>query len=215
MSADFKLDQREFNKGIDAALRDGTKTLPGVLNKAALTAIIGGKGVRGAIQRTPRADKGKIAAVPIQEVAGFVANRLRKKGIIIAYGGGKTRTTTRHAAGSTITAAEFRRAVAQEYARRKRSVAYTAGPGWSNAARAFGGRGVGVQTGFPRSEAAHGYGDKATISSLLAEIANTAPAADKIGRQALQDALDDVGRDMQQHALDKEFAAAMKKYSAK
>lgn len=214
MSADLKFDYRQLNAGIDAALRDTKKTLPGILNKASLTTIIGSSTVRGCIQRTPRADPGKIAGVPIEKVAGFVANRLRKKGISISYGGGKNRTTIKHAAGSTITAQEFRRAVSQEYARRKRSVAYTAGPGWDKAARAFGGRGVTRQSGFERSEAAKGYGDKATVSDLVAEIANTAPAADKIGRQALQDALNDVGRDMQQHALEKEFAAALKKNSA-
>lgn len=191
--SDFDFDTREFNAGVDAVLtacRD--KTHPEVLNRAALHTIIGGKGVQGAIQRTPRAN---VESITPEKVAPHVAKVLR-------YNGQK------------VTRAEFKRLVKKEVTRRKRSKGYTAGPGWSKAAQAFGGRGVRTQKGFPQSEAAKGYGDQATPGNLVAEIANTAPAAEIIGTKPLQDALNDVGRDMQEYAARK-HQQLFNKHSAK
>lgn len=178
--SDFDL--REFRQAIEAIGKATKKDAATILNRGGLTAIIGGKGVKGAIQRTPRADRGKINAVTPAQLAGAVK---RKNG---------NRKMTRE---------EWKAAIKAEKARRRRSISYTAGPGWHKAAVAFGGRGVKTQPGFPSSEAAGGSGNKATPESLIAELENTAPAAVLIGKQALQDALNDTARDMKEYAAKK------------
>lgn len=181
--SDFKLDLTEFRQAVREVMKGTKKTEAEILNRGALVAVIGGKGVKGAMQRTPKADRGKINSLSAKQLAGAVIRKAKEKGTW------------------PMKKEDFRKAINAEKARRRRSINYTAGPGWSKAAQAFGGRGVrGRQPGFEKSEAAKGYGDKATPSSLVAEIANTAPAADLIGRKALQEALNDTARDMVQHA---------------
>jgi len=187
MSADFKVDLSEFNRALKFVEKATGKDSLTLLNRAALHAIIGGKGVKGAMQRTPKADRAKINAVNDKVLAGAVAKRLKAKGIKVA------------------TADEFRARVKKERRRRIRSTGYTAFAGWSNAAKAFGGKGVrGVQGGFrTKAVARHGWGRKAKPVSLTAIIANTAPAAEKIGEQALQDAINDVARDLVEYGTRK------------
>jgi hypothetical protein len=178
--SDFDL--REFQQAIREVQKATPKTCAEIINRGGLTAIIGGKGVKGAIQRTPRADRGKINSLTPAQLAGAVK---RKNG------------------GKKMTRAEWDSAIKAEKARRRRSIAYTAGPGWHNAAVAFGGKGVRRQPGFPESEAAKGNGSKATAERLIAELENTAPAASAIGKKALQDALNDTARDMKTYAANK------------
>ncbi len=179
MSMTFDL--RGFTKGIDAVLDSTKKKLPDVLNKAGLTAIIGSGSVQGAIQRTPRAT---FAGMTRDKVAMHVAHRNRLQGIKMSRG-------------------EFSAEVTKEMARRRRAKGYTAGPGWSNAAKALGGRGVRTNERFPKSYAAKGGGTKASVEKLIATIENAAPAAVKIGGPALQAALDATGADMEQYAARK------------
>jgi len=181
----FKIDTREFSSALrfveQATGKDGTL----LLNRAALHAVIGGKGVKGAMQRTPKASKSKIQSVPIEALSAGVAVRNRKRGV-------------------KMTSAQFADAVKSERARRKRSSGYTAYPGWSKAAQAFGGRGIkGVQGGFGKSQARKGYGTKAKGFNPTAEIANTAPAIEAIGKPALQAALNDVARDLVEYGTRK------------
>jgi hypothetical protein len=178
--SDFDL--REFRDAIRQVAAASKKDEAAILNRGGLTAIIGGKGVKGAIQRTPRADRGKINSLTPAQLAGAVK---RKNG------------------GKKMTRTEWNSAIKAEKARRRRSIAYTAGPGWHNAAVAFGGKGVRRQPGFPESEAAKGNGSKATAESLIAELENTAPAASAIGKKALQDALNDTAKDMKDYAARK------------
>lgn len=181
----FKLDTRDFAKALrfveQATGKDGTV----LLNRAALHAVIGGKGVKGAMQRTPKASKSKIQAVDPQALAASVAVRNSRKGI-------------------KMTSEQFSEAVKKERSRRKRASGYTAYPGWSKAARAFGGTGVrGVQGGFNKSKAAKGYGKKGKGFNPTAEIANIAPAIEAIGKPALQAALNDVARDLVEYGTRK------------
>jgi hypothetical protein len=176
----FKLDTRQFARAVDFVVRETGKDFVDVVNRAALTAVIGGRGVKGAMKRTPRAEKAKIVAVDVKQIAAFVLKRARAKGVKL---------------GGRALAKEVRK----EYRRRVSSIAYAAGPGWHNAAVALGGKGVKVQAGFIKSQARHGSGSKARGGKLVAVIVNTAPAIEKIGVEALQDALADVSQDMISH----------------
>jgi hypothetical protein len=178
MSDEFTLDLAEFERAIIFVLEHSNKTEPEVVNRAALTTIIGGRGVQGAMQRTPKADAQKIKAQLTGELAErIVEARARKQGL-------------------KLTRQQIKKLAAQLIRQRVSAAGYTRGPGWTPAAQAFGGRGVRTQPRFGKSVARFGYGHKASPSQLVAEIANFAPAADKIGRDALQDALNDASRDM-------------------
>ena len=181
--SDFQLDTSEFSKAMQFVVEVTKKDSAEVLNRAALHAVIGGKGVRGAMQRTPVADKAKIRSLTPSELSASVARRNQ---------------------GKKLAPGEFALLVKRERARRVRASGYTAFAGWSKAAQAFGGRGVkGVQSGFNKSKARFGYGSKAVPSDLVAEIANTAPAAEKIGLTPLQSAINEVARDMVEYATRK------------
>lgn len=181
--SDFKFDLREFQQGMKDIASEGKTDEVAILNKAVLIAIIGGGGVAGAMKTTPKAN---LAGLDRKLVAGGVAEKLRRQG---RYRG--------------LSSAEFDRLVTEEMVRRKRSVGYTAGPGWDKAARAFGGTGVFRQSGFDRSEAAKGFGDVADERHMVAEISNSTPWAIHIGREPLQQAFDAVGQDMQRHHAEK------------
>lgn len=195
--SDFEFDTREIREAIKLYGEATGKDMVLVVNKAALQSLIGAKGVSGAVQLTPRADLAKIAAIPEAELRSAVITRAKKKG------------------QWPMTRQALAKAVRQERARRKRSRGYTAGPGWNKAVKALGGRGVrGVQSGFEKSEARKGYATKAKSFRLISEFVNTAPAAAKIGRAALQSALNNVARDMKAYG-EKKMAQTAAKYSAK
>lgn len=179
----FTLDETEWKAAAAFVIKATGKAEEEILNRSALHAVIGGKGVRGAMQRTPKADKAKIRALSSAELAASVARRNHGR----KFGPG-----------------EFARAIKKERARRIRSSGYTAFAGWSKAAQAFGGKGVrGVQSGFGQSKASRGFGSRAKSNDLVAEIANTAPAAEKIGFAPLQYALNDVARDLVEYGTRK------------
>lgn len=193
--ADF-IDMTQFRQAVREVLQDVRKDEVSIVNRAGLVAITGGKGVRGAIHRTPRASRAAIDAISPKVLAGVVIKKAKLKG------------------EWPLTSAEIKKRIKKERSRRKSSIAYTAGPGWHKAAVAMGGRGVrGIQSGFAESKAAKGGGTKATVQQVEAIIENTAPAADLIGRPALQAALNDTARDMIQHARAK-IGATLKRKSA-
>lgn len=167
------------------------------LNRAGLNAIIGGKGLKGAMHLTPKAVKSKIMAVPIGVIVHAVQLRRQRKGDT-----------------AKLTKDQWKVLIDKEYRRRWRASGYTAWAGWNNAAKALGGKGIkkGVNSGFPKSEASRGYGAHATIANLVAVIANTAPAIEKIGVPALQEALDNAAQDQIDYAQRK-MAGIMKKVS--
>lgn len=151
------------------------------LNRAALTAIIGARGVRGAMQLTPKADPAKIAAVPELLLRRVVLKRARL-------------------AGQTLTPVETASAIKKERAKRKKAHGYTAFAGWNNASKAVGGRGLKTTERFNKSDARHGTGRRASSNNMTAEIINTAPAAEIIGTAALQQGIDNAAGDLMAYA---------------
>jgi len=182
--ANFTLDTSRFEAAVAFVLDNTSKNLVEVVNRGALTAIIGGRGVQGAMQRTPRASQQAIMAVPIRFIAASAIKRLKEK-------------------QGRFTRKQLYHAIAVEYRRRVGAIGYTAYVGWNKAAMAFGGRGLGKRAASQIGYATKGYGIPAQPSNLTAVMVNAAPAADSIGRQALQDALNDVARDMIDHTYEK------------
>lgn len=157
------------------------------LNRAGKHTIIGSKGHKGAMQLTPVASKAAINRVPDRKIAGYVINKAKRTG------------------AWPLTSAQIRAAVKKERKRRRSSTGYAAFAGWSNAAKAMGGRGVkGVTSDFNKSEARRGYGKRATSkANLRVVLTNTAPAAERIGLKALQGGLDNAAKDLEEYAMKK------------
>lgn len=147
------------------------------LNRGALTFVIGAKGVEGAMQLTPKADKGAIRKLTDKELAPDVVAKLKKK-------------------GGKFTRKDIAEGIKKERNRRIRAAGYTAYAGWSNAAKAFGGRGVKGVTESKKKLARFGSGTKADPKRLAAELVNTAPAIELIGVPAAQKALDNAAGDL-------------------
>lgn len=156
------------------------------LNRAGKHVIIGSGSYPGAMQLTPKASRADIDKISDKQLTGFVVKRLKRTG------------------KWPVTNAALKILVQKERARRRRSVGYAAYAGWSNAAKAMGGRGVkGVTEDFSRSEAVHGSGSKATPADLEVNLVNTAPAAERIGFNALQSAIDNAAQDLTDYATRK------------
>lgn len=150
------------------------------LNRAGKHAIIGSGSGKGAMQLTPKADKAKIRGLDRKLVRGFVVQRLKAS----------------HR--WPLPSATVNQLVEKEIKRRLRGVGYAAYAGYSNAAKAFGARGLkGVNENFSKSEAKNSYGKKATRSKLRAEFTNTTPAIEKIGGPALQEGVDNAAHDLE------------------
>lgn len=187
----FKLDTREFKAAIEFVVKATKKDAADVVNKAALTVIIGGKGVKGAIQRTPKASIAEI----------------NRESAAVLY------STIRDNRGKHMSPEQIGIQTKAILARRRAARGYTAGPGWHEAAVALGGRGVKISERFDRSEARKGNAVKARSYSATAYITNTAPAIEDIGVRPLQDAIDDTARDMMEYA-NKKLAETFKKVQA-
>lgn len=202
MSSGLTLDTSKLEAAALFVEREVGRDCAESLNRAALSAIIGSGSGPGAMQLTPKADKGVIEALPYKKVAGYVARKLRKKGLL---GKGKGKTSNK----------QFRNNVRYEKIRRKKASGYAAYAGYNKAAKAFGGRGIGkgVNKEFEASEAARGRGKKASVGDLLAEIVNTAPAAERIGFEALQEGVNNAALDLIAYA-DKKMAQTFAKVNA-
>lgn len=201
--SDFTLDTREFFKALDQVVETFGKDAPKYLNKKAQSIIVGSKGHPGAVQLTPQASVEKIKAVPLRAVTARVIQRAKANG------------------RWPLSGEEIAKLVKQEYGRMKASIAYTRGAGWLKAASQLGANGVRSgkrgrpQKGFEKSKAARGYARKATKGNLMAILANAAPAADKIGRKALQRAVDGQAADMRAYAAQELLRKNFADHSAK
>lgn len=184
---DFKIDTRNAIDALNFVEKNVGRPVAVSLNKMALTFVIGAKGVQGAMQLTPKADRAKIKAVSDKQLAGYVAAKLRKSGKLAKRGAKREK--------GQFSTAQFKNAMRFERQRRLRAAGYTAYAGWSNAAKAFGGRGVKGVTESTKKEARHGYGKKASPERLLSLLVNTAPAIEEIGYPAAQKALDNAAAD--------------------
>jgi len=198
---DFTLDLSEFRASFNYIIREHKKDVGPYLNKKALNVLIGsGGGKRGAVHLTPEASRSKINAVTQRQLVGFVCKKARKHG------------------DWPLSREEILKRVEKEKKRRLSAIAYTRGAGWLKAAKDLGGTGfrgkAGPRPEFNRSKAAKGYGKKATVGNLAALLVNAAPAADKIGREALQTAVNNQVRDMEEYAA-REILKKFEKESAK
>lgn len=194
MKPAFQFDDKEFAKAVEFVEKATGRTARETINRAGLHVIIGGKGFQGAMQLTPKASKSAIRAIDKEAVRGYLAKKL---------GGFKGMTKGQIAA-----------LVVQEIKRRVRAIGYTAFVGWSNAAKAFGGRGLKGVTGSAKKLARFGLGRKATsTTNPEAVLVNTAPMAEKIGLTPLQKAITNVARDLVEYGtrrLAKTFKAVSK-----
>lgn len=171
------IDTRAVVEALKFVERTAGRPISQSINRAGKTFAIGAKGVKGAMQLTPKADKGAIRKLSDDELRGAAIKRLKAK-------------------GQDITKASIQSAIKKERARRVRASGYTAFVGWSNAARAFGAKGVKGVTPSTKKEARHGKGSKATPERLVAQLINTAPAIESIGVEATQQALNNTAADL-------------------
>src|SRR5580704_15411969 len=118
------IDTSEFERAVRFAFEESQKSIPEIINRGALVAIIGGKGVQGAMKRTPKASKAAILAVDVKKIARHVMFTHK---------------------GQKLTRAQIQQLIAKEYHRRVAAIGYTAHVGWNNAAIAFGGKGIGAR----------------------------------------------------------------------
>lgn len=203
MGQDFKLDTREFADAMREVLAEHKKDAPIYLNKKALSVIIGSKDHPGAVKLTPEAEKSAIEAVPRRKIAGFVIKRAKLAG------------------DWPLTSPEINNRITKEIKRRESAIAYTRGPGWLKAAKRLGGSGVKdgkkgqPHPEFEKSLAAKGYAKPATPSRLISEIVNTAPAAELIGFEPLQKAIDGQAKDMREYGAHDLLNKTFKKHSAR
>jgi hypothetical protein len=176
----LELNPSNLLNACEFVLRATGRSIPESLNRAGLHAIIGSKGYPGAMQLTPKATVAQINQIPDSAIRAFVIKKAKRRG------------------KWPMTRARVDEEVRRERKRRRSSVGYHAYAGWNQAAQALGGRGLrrGLNSMFPRSQAAKGYGSKATQGNLLAIISNRAPAIERIGVHALQTGLDNAGKDL-------------------
>ncbi len=173
-TATVTLDTRKFEAAVKFVFNNTRRALPEIINRAALVTIIGGKGVEGAMQRTRKAAAGSIRAVPPKAIAAYIAKKYPQQ----------------------RTKQQMTEAVKKEYKRRVAAIGYTAIVGWNRAAIDLGGTGTRKGSRAGKGYASMGYAIPASYGNYEAIIANTTPAAELIGAQPLQEALDATAADM-------------------
>jgi len=189
------------------------------LNRAALHVIIGSGAGPGAMRLTPVASKEKIRA----DLARSLGGKKASEGAKIyrnQYGTFSRRSSrSKGAAGDSllkyIALARLKRRGIHKpsneqiqalmnkiLSARLSATGYTAFAGWNKAATALGGRGLrGIDPQrFGHSEARHGSATKATPESLMAIIVNTAPMAEELGYEALQQGIENAAQDLLDYA---------------
>jgi hypothetical protein len=168
----FTLDTKQFEQAVKFVFENTRRALPEIINRAALVTIIGGKGVQGAMKKTRRAAAGDIRSVPARAVAMFVRRKNK---------------------GQKLTPKQIDALVKKEYKRRLAAIGYTATVGWARAANDLGGS---MRMRGGKGYAQMGYAKPASYGHFEAVICNSTPAAELIGAQPLQEALNETAADM-------------------
>lgn len=176
-SATVTIDTSAFERAVKFAFAESEKSLVEIINRGCLVAIVGGRGVKGAMARTPKASRSKILGVDVKKIARHVMFKHK---------------------GQKLTRKQISQLIGKEYRRRVAAIGYTARVGWNNAAVAFGGKGIGKRAA-GKGEWSRGSGQPASFGNYVATFTNTTPVAALIGTQALQDALNDTAQDIVQH----------------
>ncbi len=180
------VDTSQLLKALNDRVSLAKKTIPVILNKAALN--IGYK----ASQFTPKTTAAKIKRDLKRDphlVYALTVNRMKKKG-----------------ENKPLKSPQFAEKV-QKFINQRASSAAFIRLGWSEGILALGGTYRGKR---PLPQYRHGGAKKATILRFVAEISNTSRGIDKVGKKALQDAVDYVAKDMIEHDAPKLLAAAIK-----
>lgn len=193
MNGGIKFDLSGFQNGLRRKLAATKRAVPDVLNAAAKNVCL------RAIAYTPKADPAQIEA---QLTTGGLAFRLLQSQSFQGRLPKKLRGFTR----GKYSRAQINDAVRKLVALRRRSAGYIKA-GWIKAAQAFGGAARGRVS--EKSLAGRGYGVRATQSSAKAVGVNLARGASTVGAEALQKALDYVGKDMVSYA-EKKIAGVWK-----
>lgn len=194
----IELDTNALSAAIRAYAGATKKDLADVVNRAGRAVILGGKGVRGAVQLTKKAS------------AAAISEALKKDGLAFQILNSPRARKPKKLSGWTSkgkTRAEINEAARQLIAARRSSAAYIVA-GWLKAAAGFGfttrkrvsGKGL----------AAKSYATKATPGRLVATLANLARGADIVGRGALQQAVNNAAADMMAYAERKMSQTASK-----
>ena len=214
MGVDLTLDTRELRAALQLYSRATKKDEAEILNHAALNICI--RPPFGAVQNTPKANAKQIQRDLVEDYANKKTGKPSPRVFQMAaknLSGTKGKKGKR---GKTLGSQTWQKRIAKESKRiigsRKRAVGYMAS-GWIKAARAFGfqGRGAAKFAG-----ANTGYGIKARVQVLVAEVANTAKNITKVkgANSALQRAVNGAARDMTKYA-EKKLDRTAKKYSGR
>lgn len=176
MKAGIKIDTREFQKAMREYERATKKDGADILNRAGRNVAF------RAAQFTDVASPTKIKSQLRSNnlLAKILAKRGRLKGLNMQE---------RSALFDKVLSARMRSA---RYIR----------VGWAKAIAAFGGNATRMKVN-PKSEAAKGYGIKASTRRLVAELANNSKGAEKVGLSPLERAIQFVARDMLNYAKHK------------
>ena len=176
MKIALNVDYKLFRKGLRLKAAAVQKSEHDLINKA-------GKDVGfRAAQFTPRARASAISAELSKNANELAVKILSKRG---RFRGVRIK--------------DRKKIVRKFISARRRSAGYIRS-GWGPAIAAFGGKATRLN---PKSEAAKGYGRKATKHILKATLVNNAKGAEKVARKPLQRALNFVGDDMRRYAMRK------------
>lgn len=185
---DFKLNAKPFQGALREYGRATNKDAADILNRAGRNVAL------RAVQLTPKATAAKIRAeLAANNRAIYATIRRLKRAGVPQRGMSRTR---------------FAEEINKTIAARRRSAAFVSS-GWFPALADLGGRSR-AATG----SAAKGSGKRATERHLLAVLINAATGANKVGREALQQAVDFVARDMLAYAQ-KKLADRARQFSAR
>lgn len=193
MSASIKFDLAGFQRGLRAKLAATKRAEAEVLNQAAKNVCL------RAIAYTPKADP---AAIERELTKGGLAFRLLQSRSFQ----GRLPKSLRGFTRGTHSRKQLNDAVRKLVTLRRRSAGYIKA-GWIKAAQEFGGAARGRVS--EKSLAGRGYGVRATQGNLKAIGVNLARGAGTVGADALQKALNYVGKDMLSYA-EKKIAGVWK-----
>jgi len=192
----YHIDASAFERALEDYAAYSSRTIEEVLNAACLDVAI------KAAQATPKASASKIASDLRQKVwvtsrdkdkRGRERSRARLIPLAVAIVASRDRKK-----GGTMNRQQIRDAARKLASARRRSAGYIAYAGWQKAVLAFGGRGFGSKGGElnPKGKAARGYGVRASVNRLEAELANLAVGAEAVGLGPLQAVLNAKAADL-------------------
>lgn len=188
MIAKFKMYAKDFQKAAQLYAAATKKDGAYILNRAGMNVAF------RAAQGTPRANANAILRALSKDRNELAVKILSKRGKF-----------------KGVSIKDRKQIVRKFISARRRSAGYIRA-GWGPAIEAFGGNATRLRIN-PKSKLGQGYGIKARPNRLVAELANAAFGAHRVGAKPFQQAIDFVARDMLDYALRK-LAKTAREYSA-